>query len=254
VTISGKLGYILHKPCFIWKVMKMLAVSLYAQNDSNIPLLLGAAVVMAVVLSVVPILSYPFRLLFTIIHELSHGFVAGLTGGRFVRFELSTDGSGVAWIAGGTGCLVLPAGYLGTALFSAGLILLGSVENRAPYILGTLGAFLILFVLFYGWTSPLALLSGLILGLGFIGVAGWTNAMWSVFLLNLLAVRGGLTAIDDLRSLTRVTRWRVPIKNDADDMAELIGCPALFWAGLWFIMSIVILGAAIWLTWLRDLA
>jgi len=45
-----------------------------------------------------------------------------------------------------------------------------------------------------------------------------------------------------------------PIKNDADDMAELIGCPALFWAGLWFIMSIVILGAAIWLTWLRDLA
>jgi hypothetical protein len=230
----------------------MLTAGLYAQQESDVLLLLGIAAFLAVILSVVPILSYPFRLLFTIIHELGHGVAAKLTGGHFVRFEISANGSGMAWVAGGTGCLVIPAGYVGTALFSAGLILLGSVESAAPFILGALGVFLILFVLVYGWASPMALLSGLILGLGFVGVAGWANAMWSIFLLNLLAIRGGLTVVDDLWLLARVTRWRVPLKNDADDMAKRVGCPALFWAGLWFIMSIMILGAAIWLTWLRD--
>jgi hypothetical protein len=158
----------------------------------------------------------------------------------------------MAYTAGGTGCLILPAGYLGTALFSAGLILLGGIENIAPYVLGTLGGFLILFVLFYGRTSTLALLSGLFLGLGFIGVAGWTHEDWSIFCLNFLAISGGLTAISDLRSLTWMTRFRFPIKNDADDMAHTVGCPALFWAVLWFLMSVVILGAAILLTWFRN--
>lgn len=223
-----------------------------AQNNSSFPLLLAAAIVAAVIVSFVPPLSYPFRLLFTIIHELGHGFMAWLTGGRFVKFELSPNGSGMAYTAGGAGCLILPAGYLGTALFSAGLILLGGLANIAPYVLGALGGFLMLFVLFYGWASPMALISGLVLGLGFIGVAGWTTEAWSIFLLNFLAIFGGLTAIGDLRLLTLVARFRVPIKNDAEDMAQRVGCPALFWASLWFLLSLVILGAAIWLTWFSD--
>lgn len=227
----------------------MLIAGFYPQNSSNLPWLLAAAIAAAVIVSFVPILSYPFRLLFTIIHELSHGFMAGLTGGHFVKFELSARGSGMAYTAGGTGCLILPAGYLGTALFSASLILLGDIENIAPHVLGALGGFLIIFVLIFGWASPMALVSGLILGLSFIGVAGWTDEAWSIFGLNFLAIFGGFTAVDDLRMLTWVARFRYPIKNDADDMAQFIGCPALFWAGLWFLMSLIILGTAIWLTW-----
>jgi hypothetical protein len=227
----------------------MFPAGLYAQSNSSFPLLLAAAVGAAVVISLIPILSYPFRLLFTIIHELSHGFMAWLTGGRLVKFAISADGSGVAYTRGGTGCLISPAGYLGTALFSAALILLGGIDDIASYVIGTLGVFLILFVLIFGWSSLVALLSGLVLGLSLIGVAGWTGESWSIFLLNLLAIFGGLTAMHDLRLLTLVAHFHVPIKNDADDMAHLVGCPALFWAGLWFLMSLLILGGAIWLAW-----
>lgn len=227
----------------------MVLAGLYAQSSSTFPLLLAAALGAAVIISLVPFLSYPFRLLFTIIHELSHGFGAWLTGGRFVKLEISADGSGLAYTRGGVGCLILPAGYLGTALFSAGLILLGGINNIASYVVGALGGFLILFVLIFGWSSLVALLSGLVLGLSFIGVAGWTDEGWSIFLLNFLAILGGLTAMHDLRLLTLVARFRFPIKNDADDMAHLVGCPALFWAALWFLMSLVILGGAIWLAW-----
>jgi hypothetical protein len=232
--------------------MLIIAAGLYAQSRGNFPMLLAVAIITAVIVNFTPVLSYPFRLLFTIIHELSHGIIARVTGGRFVRFELSRRGSGMAYTAGGTGCLILPAGYLGTALFSAGLILLGGIENIAPYVLGTLGGCLMLFVLIYGSASPPALLSGLFLSLGFIGVAGWTHENWSIFSLNFLAICGGLTAISDLRALTWVTRLGFPVKNDADDMAHLVGCPALFWAILWFLMSLIILGAAIWLTWFSD--
>lgn len=227
----------------------MILAGFYAQSNSSFPLLLVAAIGAAVIISLIPFLSYPFRLLFTIIHELSHGFMAWLTGGRLVKFAISVDGSGVAYTRGGAGCLISPAGYLGTALFSAGLILLGGIDNIALYVVGTLGGFLILFVLIFGWSSLMALLSGLVLGLSFIGVAGWTSESWSVFLLNFLAIFGGLTAMHDLRLLTLVARFRVPVENDADDMAHLVGCPALFWAGLWFLMSLVILGGAIWLAW-----
>jgi hypothetical protein len=158
----------------------------------------------------------------------------------------------VAYTAGGAGCLIKPAGYLGTAFFSAGLILLGGFDTFAPYTLGALGVFLILFVLIYGWASPMALVSGLILGGGFIAVAGWTDTGWSIFFLNFLAIFGGLTAIEDLRLLTWLARFHLPVKNDAADMAQLIGCPALFWATLWFLLSLAILGAAIWLTWFSD--
>ncbi len=230
----------------------ILLAGLPFQTNLYSPVLIVAAIIAAMIVSFVPILSYPFRLLFTIIHELSHGFVAELTGGHFVKFELSGEGSGVAYTAGGTGCLIKPAGYLGTAFFSAGLILLGGFDNIAAYALGALGGLLILFVLIYGWTSPLALFSGLLLGSSFIGVAGWASQEWSIFSLNFLAVIGGLTAIDDVRILTLLARYRLPIKNDANDMAHLVGCPALFWAALWFLLSLAIIGSAIWLTWFRN--
>jgi hypothetical protein len=155
----------------------MLLTTAYAQSEVKIGLLLGAAFAIALILSVMPVLSYPFRLLFTIIHELSHGLAAILTGGHFVRFILTRNGSGVATTAGGMGCLILPAGYLGTTLFSAGLILLGSLTEVTPYVLGTVGGLLILFVLWYGRSSLMAL------GPAFLGWLMWVA--WAADLIGL---------------------------------------------------------------------
>ncbi len=44
-------------------------------------------------------LAYPFRLLTTIVHELSHGMVTLLTGGFFLRFVIFPDGAGVDYTA-----------------------------------------------------------------------------------------------------------------------------------------------------------
>ncbi len=76
-------------------------------------------------------LTYPLRLFVTMIHELGHGTAAGLTGGDFLEFRVMSRGAGVAYTRGGIREIIIPAGYLGTALFGAVLLLL---THRTPYL------------------------------------------------------------------------------------------------------------------------
>ena len=61
------------------------------------------ALLVAIILKAVPFLAYPFRLFFTMIHEMGHVFAVRLTGGEVIRFKIERDGSGVASFRGGEG-------------------------------------------------------------------------------------------------------------------------------------------------------
>ncbi|MBN8621502.1 MAG: M50 family metallopeptidase, partial [Anaerolineae bacterium] len=96
-------------------------------------LILIAALVLVFILWNIPQLDfvlYPFRLFVTYVHEAGHGTAALLTGGRFLGFEIFANGAGQAITAGGSRLLILPAGYLGAALFGAILFYL---NNRFHY-------------------------------------------------------------------------------------------------------------------------
>lgn len=74
-------------------------------------------------------LLWPLNLFAVLIHELMHGLAAILSGGRFQRFEMSGSG-GVAYTVGGRRAFILPAGYVGTAIFGALLLVVtNSVEQ-----------------------------------------------------------------------------------------------------------------------------
>ena len=207
-------------------------------------------------------LNYPFRWLLTIVHELGHGIAALLTGGRFIRFEIDPAGSGLAYTAGGWRWLVIPAGYLGVALFGAVLILLGRSYRWSRLALIVIGGILVLFSLRYGVPSIftgrflnglLTTASGLFLG-GFILWVGVKAApAWIVFWLHLVAIQAGLTTFSDLATLFGLSvRFFYAPANDARSMAEQTFIPAPFWAALWAILALVAIGGAIWFTWLRP--
>lgn len=97
------------------------------------------------------LLTYPLRLFVTMIHELGHGLAAILTGGEFLRFEVAEHGAGLAYTRGGSLFAILQAGYLGTALFGAALLLLTHHTRRPGLIAIGLGALIgLLSVLFSG--------------------------------------------------------------------------------------------------------
>lgn len=78
-----------------------------------------------VLLSVVPyarIITYPFLIFSTFIHETSHAVAAIFTAGSVESLIVNWDGSGVTYSRGGIRAIVASSGYLGAAVFGSFLL------------------------------------------------------------------------------------------------------------------------------------
>jgi hypothetical protein len=223
------------------------------------------AIIAAFALAYLPIvnmLGYPFRLLITIVHELGHGLTALLTGGSFLRFVIFPNGEGVAYTAGGWRLLVIPAGYLSSALFGAALILLGRSPRWSRTALAVTGGLLLICSLRYGipslfsaqWLSAvITVVIGVLFGLLFIAVARRATQEWTLFLTNLLAIQAGLMAWGDLLALISLASGSYgQVRTDAQSMAELTFIPAVIWALIWAVVAALLIGWAIWRAWLSP--
>jgi len=228
--------------------------------------LIALAGVVTLLMTLVPgltLLNYPFRLLLTIVHELSHGLTAMLTGGDFIRFVVFSNGAGLAYTAGGWRLLVIPAGYLGTALFGAILILLGRSHTWSRVGMGVIGAVMFLFSLRYGiptifsthfLSGLLTTISGVIFGSIFLIVAARANASGVVFLIHFVAIQAGLAAFGDITTLIGLSSSLTATPaNDAQSMANLTYIPAIVWAILWAVVAVGLIGGAIAVAWLPPL-
>jgi hypothetical protein len=117
-------------------------------------------------------LAFPFRLFVTMIHELGHGMAAVLTGGKFLRFQVTSRGAGLAWTSGGWRFVIIQAGYLGTALFGAALLVITHHVKRPGRVAVGLGVFIAILTLAYtgirlsNLSIPEMLLAGAILAAG----------------------------------------------------------------------------------------
>jgi len=214
--------------------------------------LAGAAFVLSLIVAQMPVLRwlvYPFHLFVTLVHELSHGLAALLTGGRFLRFTIAYDSSGLATTAGGWRWLVIPAGYLGAALFGGVLLALtnrGSARARRWVAMG-LGLFFAVALLLFARNVPAIIISGLaaaaLLALGMYG-----SQLWLTFGLNLLAIQCSLNALDSVIGLTRLSAGPFVGPNDAQSMANLTHIPAVVWAVLWSAAALAVLIGSVYLS------
>jgi hypothetical protein len=210
-------------------------------------------------------LAYPFRLFVTYAHEAGHSIAALLTGGRVLGFAVSADGSGLATTAGGIRAIILPAGYLGAALFGSLLFYLVNTTRRARLISALVGAGLIVFTLLFARPDhsglPLALIVGLLAGLGLVALAWKASPDLNLLVLNVLAMMTALNAVLDVWLLARNTGVTVTrpgggvINNDAAaftrEVAPLI--PPAVWAVLWAALSVMMIGGAVYFSILRPL-
>jgi|GEM_PF-5683322 len=243
----------------------MWGINFEAHTRSDMLLVLGGVLLAEVIIHKVPGLSVPFRRLYTFLHEAGHAVAIVLTGGSVKGFRVHrnpTDGQ-----AGVTNPLdlewnpvvVLPAGYVGPALFSAGLVLLSSLPYLAPYTVGALGVlFIVVTISFSYWRSCFTMLLGLSVGILFIGVAWQPNLLFAVFLLNLVAVEIGLQSMLEYLELAGlVQEQESEEQDDASKMASLFKHwplrKPMFWVNVWKLISVVSVLAAIWFTWFRRI-
>jgi hypothetical protein len=108
-------------------------------------------------------LLYPIRLFVSLVHELGHGMAAILSGGSFEKFEVFSNGAGLATTRGGNPLLILPAGYLGAAFFGATLLILANRTRRVREVAVGVAVFIAACVILFS-TANRVVLIGLLLG------------------------------------------------------------------------------------------
>jgi hypothetical protein len=216
------------------------------------------------------LLLYPFKLLATWLHELSHGLVMILAGAGLDRVAIYRDTSGLAHPASQAGptaqAFIAAAGYMGTALWGA-LLLVVTRTARAARI-----ALLVLAVLL-GVTAILVIdapnddtfgqwvVGGM--AVAFAVVAFAVPAKWRVAIAHFIAAQSCVNALLDIRVLFRPNQIVNGITtnnySDAHSMADhTFGTTATwavwFWGAVWLVWSLVVLFVALRLSGSRALA
>jgi len=218
-----------------------------------------AATALSVLLWFIPyaeLLTYPFRIFVTFVHEGGHALASLLTGGSVLSLSVSTDGSGRVYsMAGGPLALmfVSSAGYLGAMSFGALLLVLIRRALAARAVLAASGAFILLLTVVFGFLAPLwnlsmpglfTLVAGVALPLGLFAAARLLGARAATFLVAFLAIQCVLNAVFDLKTLLFLSALTGE-HSDAANMAAATGLPQLFWALFWMGVAFVILSLAL---------
>ena len=186
---------------------------------------------------------FPLKIFTVFLHELSHGLAAIATGGAIERIELTADQGGVCWTRGGSRFLVVSAGYLGSLLFGALLLVVGGRARPAVQraVVALAGA-VVLVATFLWIRTGFGVVWGLLTAGALLGTAAWLPAGVSVFVLRLLGITSGLYAIWDIGSDLIVRS--VP-SSDAGALAAMTGIPGIAWGLLWGAVAVVVMARAV---------
>ena len=223
------------------------------------------AAILSIALWFIPfaeILSYPFRIFVTFIHEGGHAIAALVTGNSVQSLSVAMNGSGETYTTQGgmfSQMLVSSAGYIGAMTYGALLLVLIRRSVAARLVL--VGSALVVFALtmIFGvikplvagtWGSlsglPFTLLAGVLISVGLFAVARFASARVATFLVSFLAVQCVLNALLDLKTVFFLSSpFATTVPTDALNMANATGVPAMIWSIIWISLSVLILAIAV---------
>ena len=207
------------------------------------------------------ILTYPFRIFVTFIHEGGHAIAALLTGNSVASLSVAMNASGETYTTQGgrlAQMFVASAGYVGAMAYGALLLVLIRRAVAARIVL--LGSAVLIFglTLVFGLIKPLmsgvsgalagvpfTLFAGVLLAVGLFAIARFTKPRVAMFFVSLLAVQCVLNALLDLKTVFFLSSPFAPsVPTDAVNMANATGLPALLWAVVWIGAAITMLVVA----------
>lgn len=205
-------------------------------------LLLTVAYVLVALLWETPIV-YPLRLLVVFLHEISHGLAALATGGRIVELQIYMQEGGHCVTAGGNRFVILSAGYLGSVVFGAA-ILLSATRTRFPQVVAAaLGLLLVYAAAMYVPLGENAFGKwfGVAAG-GALAYLALIPPVWSRSALLVIGVTSCLYAVVDI--------WgdvldRADAQSDASALASITKLSSQSWGVLWIGASVIAVVCAV---------
>ena len=217
------------------------------------------AATISVVLWFIPyaeILTYPFRIFVTFIHEGGHAIAALLTGNSVASLSVAPNASGETYTTYGglfSQALISSAGYIGAMSFGALLLVLIRRAIQARIVLLASGVLIFALTMIFGFIKPLwsfsglagipfTLLAGLFISVGLVLIARFASARVATFFVSFLAVQCVLNALFDLKTVFFLSApFETTVPTDAVNMAKATGIPAILWAVMWIGLALGIL-------------
>ncbi|KAJ8554669.1 hypothetical protein ON010_g9814 [Phytophthora cinnamomi] len=178
------------------------------------------------------------------LHELGHATAAWLTCGSVKGMEVHPDEGGVTKTVGGLQWVILPAGYLGSAVWGMALTIASADKLASEVAAGVLIFFLLIFI-FYAHNGYLRILNFcfILLLAGLLALNIWTTFDALQYVTLFLGVMSCLFSVydiwDDLIS-RRVN------ESDASVFAKMTHTSSRCWGVIWGLIALVSLVAAVY--------
>lgn len=189
---------------------------------------------------------YPLKVFVVLLHEISHGLVAVVTGGSIDRIVLDPYQGGACYCPGGSDFLTLSAGYLGSLAWGALLLTAGQSKRIRPHWLTALvGAATVILTLVYV-RSAFGLVFGIAFGAALLVASRKLSAAINRGVLLVLGLTSTLYAILDIKSDV-LDRPHLP--SDAHMLSELTGVPTAAWGVLWIGLALLVSGLLFQRAW-----
>ncbi|KAG2221136.1 hypothetical protein INT45_004445 [Circinella minor] len=215
-------------------------------DDQKITLIVIGVYVAAVLIlwnmPFIKIVLAPFKLLTVGLHEFSHAIVGCFTCAKIEAIEIDPDEGGVTRMRGGIPMCTLPAGYLGSSLIGAILVMCG-FDVLASKVASIFLGVCLLFIL---WWARNWLTRGI--GILFIGliVLLWLVAKSTGLKYYVLFV-GVMSCLYCLWDILDDLVFRKAYESDASKFAKQCGgcMSSRVWGVIWFIISLIFFVAGI---------
>lgn len=228
---------------------------------SRLVTLFWLAVGASIVLPRIPFgrqLMYPFALLSTWVHEMGHGLAAIAVGGRFRRLEIYPNLGGQAVSTGVYGlgrAIVSAGGLLGPAIAGGAIIVSGSRDQTAQWVLTVLAVSVALSLVafvrnLYGWLS-----------LGAIAVVLMPAAVYApvelrIFLAQLIGIQFCLACWGSLDYMftKQFHRDGRVLNSDTQEIANVLVLPYWFWGAVIAVISLGVVVGSFYIAWVLPTA
>ena len=186
----------------------------------------------------------PLEILVVFFHEASHALMTLATGGKVLEMVVTIDQGGHVLSAGGSRFLTLSAGYLGSLLIGAALLLIAAHSRHDRHVLAGLALLMALLTVLF-MRNLFGLAYGMGMALAMLAIARFLPAIVSDYALRLIGVMSLLYVPRDIFS---DTIERSHLQSDAGMLADEYGGGTWFWGGLWLLLSLLIATWTVWAT------
>ncbi|MBI9072674.1 MAG: M50 family metallopeptidase [Melioribacteraceae bacterium] len=178
---------------------------------------------------------YPIKLFVVLLHEISHGIAAILTGGAISEIIVSYNLGGLCKTYSGNEIVIASAGYLGSLVFGVWMFMSAYNYNHSRWLCNGLAImFVIVTIAFI--SNILGILFAVIFTLVLFLSPRYFNKTAHVYVMKGLGFVSCLYVLVDIKEDLLTLENRV---TDAHILAQITGVSHLVWGLTWFVITLV---------------